>query len=87
MPSSSLGSDWALSGLWLTDGRRAVSDLDNPNGDNLALALPSRCDDFLVRALRTGPWPCAQVSPRPSPDTQNLHLETLFLGAGCWPGN
>ncbi|REG27354.1 hypothetical protein ATI61_110361 [Archangium gephyra] len=48
--SSSLGSDWKLSGLWLTDGRRAVSDLDNPNGDNLAFALPSRCDDCQVQA-------------------------------------
>ncbi|WP_375766725.1 hypothetical protein NR798_34275 [Archangium gephyra] len=48
--SNSLGSDWKLSGLWLTDGRRAVSDLDNPNGDNLALALPSRCDDCQVEA-------------------------------------
>lgn len=48
--SSSLGNDWKLSGLWLTDGQRAVSDLDNPNGDNLALALPSRCGDCQVEA-------------------------------------
>jgi hypothetical protein len=47
--SRGLGSDWTLRGMWLTDGRRAVSDLDNPNGDNLALALPSRCDDCQVR--------------------------------------
>jgi hypothetical protein len=46
--SSSLGSDWMQSGLWLTDGRRAVSDRDNPYGDNLGFALPSRCADCQV---------------------------------------
>ncbi len=46
----SLGRDWTLSGLWLTDGRRLVSDLDHPEGDNLALALPSRCVDCQVEA-------------------------------------
>jgi hypothetical protein len=48
--SNSLGSDWTLSGLWLTNDRYAVSDLDNPHGDNLALALPSRCGDCQVEA-------------------------------------
>jgi hypothetical protein len=48
--SNSLGGDWKLSGLWRTDGRRAVSDLDPPNGENLALALPSRCADCQVEA-------------------------------------
>jgi hypothetical protein len=48
--SNSLGIDWTWSGLWLTDGRRAVSDLDHPDGDNLAFALPSRCDDCQVEA-------------------------------------
>jgi hypothetical protein len=43
--SSSLGSDWSLDGLWLTNGKRAVSDLDNPDGNNVALASPTRCLD------------------------------------------
>jgi hypothetical protein len=48
--SNSLGSDWKLSGLWLMNGQRAVSDLDNPKGNDLALALPSRCADCEVEA-------------------------------------
>jgi hypothetical protein len=48
--SRGLGSDWSLSGLWLADGRRAVSDLDNPDGNNQALASPSRCRDCQVEA-------------------------------------
>ena len=43
--SSGLGSDWSSSGLWLANGKRAVSDLDNPDGNNQALASPSRCRD------------------------------------------
>jgi hypothetical protein len=48
--SNSLGSNWKLSGLWLMNGQRAVSDLDNPKGDNLSLAQPSRCADCEVEA-------------------------------------
>jgi hypothetical protein len=48
--SSRLGNDWTQSGLWLTDGNRAVSDLDHWNGENLALAFPSRCADCQVEA-------------------------------------
>ncbi|QRO00342.1 hypothetical protein JRI60_15575 [Archangium violaceum] len=48
--SDSVGSDWVQSGLWLTNGRYAVSDLDHPDGEDLALALPSRCGDCQVRA-------------------------------------
>ncbi|WP_434388295.1 hypothetical protein [Melittangium boletus] len=47
--SNSLGSDWSLKGLWLTNGKRAVSDLDTSRG-NQALASPSRCRDCQVEA-------------------------------------
>ncbi|ATB40482.1 hypothetical protein CYFUS_005931 [Cystobacter fuscus] len=48
--SSGLGSDWSLSGLWLSNGKRAVSDLDNPDGNNQALAPLSSCRDCQVEA-------------------------------------
>ena len=48
--SSRLGTDWTQGGLWLTDGQRAVSDLDHPNGENLALAFPARCANCQVEA-------------------------------------
>ncbi len=48
--SNSFGRDWTLSGLWLTNGQYAVSDLDNLQGDNLALASSSRCGDCQVEA-------------------------------------
>lgn len=48
--SSGLGSNWSLSGLWRTDGKWAISDLDNPYGDDLAYAVPSRCRDCQVQA-------------------------------------
>ncbi|MBM7118289.1 hypothetical protein [Archangium primigenium] len=47
--SKSLGSDWSQRGLWLTNGKRAVSDLDTSRG-NQALASPSRCRDCQVEA-------------------------------------
>ncbi|WNG18310.1 hypothetical protein F0U63_29230 [Cystobacter fuscus] len=48
--SHGLGSDWSLSGLWLANGKRAVSDLDNTEGSNQALAPLSRCRDCQVEA-------------------------------------
>ncbi|WP_245918874.1 hypothetical protein [Melittangium boletus] len=48
--SSGLGPDWSLRGLWLAHGKYAVSDLDNPDGDNQALASPSRCRDCQAEA-------------------------------------
>lgn len=48
--SSSLGSNWSLAGLWLTNGKRAVSDLDHPGGNNVALASSTRCGDCQVEA-------------------------------------
>jgi len=48
--SSDLGSDWLLSGLWRMDGKWAISDLDNPDGDDLAFAVPSSCADCQVQA-------------------------------------
>ncbi|WP_343211021.1 hypothetical protein [Archangium violaceum] len=49
-PSNGLGPDWTLSGLWRTDGKWAISDLDHSYGNNLALALSSRCEDCQVEA-------------------------------------
>ncbi|MFY0578084.1 hypothetical protein ACN28S_30585 [Cystobacter fuscus] len=68
--SSGLGSDWSLSGLWLSNGRRAVSDLDNSEGNNQALASPSRCRDCRWRrGCSTSPrtrraWCCAPGETR-----------------------
>jgi hypothetical protein len=42
-----MGSNWTLQGLWYTDGVRAISDLD---GTDVALAVPSRCGDCVVRS-------------------------------------
>jgi hypothetical protein len=44
--SRGLGEKWTVQGLWYSDGARAVSDWD---GQDLALALPSRCRDCQVQ--------------------------------------
>ncbi|MBN1207714.1 MAG: hypothetical protein JXB05_22810 [Myxococcaceae bacterium] len=43
--SQGLGEAWTVRGLWYVDGTRAVSDWD---GEDVALALPSRCRDCSV---------------------------------------
>ncbi|MGZ3385834.1 MAG: hypothetical protein ACXVB5_13090, partial [Isosphaeraceae bacterium] len=43
--SRGLGDAWAVTGLWYSDGTRAVSDLD---GEDLALATRSSCRDCVV---------------------------------------
>ncbi|WNG35115.1 hypothetical protein F0U61_16725 [Archangium violaceum] len=48
--SNSLGPEWSLSGMWRTDGKWAISDLDYSNGNNLALAQSSRCEACRVEA-------------------------------------
>jgi hypothetical protein len=45
--SRGLGEPWTVKGLWYADGTRAVSDWD---GEDVALALPSRCRDCVVQA-------------------------------------
>ncbi|MDY7227662.1 sialidase family protein [Hyalangium rubrum] len=45
--SRGLGEKWTVRGLWFSDGKRGVSDL---NGGNLALAQPSHCRDCSVEA-------------------------------------